>query len=185
MVGKYSLIRTARPTGVLDGTSSYDTALAGLTYVTGPVDGSNIAVGFDRVGDIWQIWNANIDPGYNDWVVFTPAMNLADPDISANIWSAFRTPTPAGNETFTDAIPSNEILSEEFHIIDEVVGGELLINISGKNTTEYDPAFNPNRGFGSIYYEAKQINKGEQPIANSAVYPSTFFNPGTPGTPYP
>ena len=183
MVGKYSLIRTGRPTGVLDGTSSYDTALAGTTYVVGPVDGANIAVGFESVGDPWQIWNANISPEFNDWIVFTPAMNLADPDISANVWSAFRTPTPAGNSDFSDAIPSNEILSEEFHIVKQLVGGELLINISGKNTTEYDPATNPNRGFGSIYYEAKQINKGEQPIANSAVYPNTFFATGTPGTP--
>ena len=183
MVGKYSLIRTGRPTGVLDTISSYDTALAGTTYVVGPVDGANIAVGFESVGDPWQIWNANISPEFNDWIVFTPAMNLADPDISANVWSAFRTPTPAGNSDFTDAIPSNEILSEEFHIVKQLVGGELLINISGKNTTEYDPATNPNRGFGSIYYEAKQINKGEQPIANSAVYPNTFFATGTPGTP--
>ena len=186
LVGKYSLIRTGRATGVVDGTSSYSASIGGITYVAGPVDGANIAVGFDRVGDIWQIYDANVDTSnYNDWVVFTPAMNLADPDISANIWSAFRAPTPAGNDDFTDTIPSAEIITEEFHLVDELVGGELLINISGKNNTEYAPAVYPERGFGSVYYEAKQINKGEVDPSNTAVYPNTFFSTGTPGTPYP
>ena len=180
LVGKYSLIRAAFATGTL--VSTAEIFVSGITAVEGPSGGGNIEAGFELAGDEWQRYDANADANgayaeYDGWLTFEP-----DP-LGANAWEAFRSTTVTGNEDVTGTIPTTILVSEEFHIVPELVGGNILINISGANSSDYVPAENPYRGFASIYYNATQINKGEVDIANTAQYPNCIFGSGTVGPP--